>query len=72
MRPLEGLAEQVRRQDIRRLKMISAPGLPVEIRPLVVSLNQMIENLDAVYAREKRFVSDASHELRNPLAGLVG
>lgn len=71
LRPLEEVVQQVRRQDIRRLKPVDAAGVPREIDPLVTALNQMIENLDAAYARERRFVSDASHELRNPLASLL-
>ena len=38
---------------------------------MVSALNQMITDLDSAYARERRFVSDASHELRNPLASLL-
>lgn len=71
LRPLENVTQQVRQQDIRQLKTVDARGVPLEIAPLVSALNQMIENLDAAYARERRFVSDASHELRNPLAALL-
>ena len=71
LRPLEDVTQQVRQQDIRQLKTVDARGVPLEINPLVSALNQMIENLDAAYVRERRFVSDASHELRNPLAALL-
>jgi two-component system sensor histidine kinase QseC len=71
LRPLEEAAEQVRRQNIRQLKAIDVDGVPLEIDPLVKALNRMIEDLDRAYARERRFVSDASHELRNPLASLL-
>lgn len=71
LRPLKDVTAQVRRQDIRQLQPIDVDGVPVEIDPLVKALNRMIVDLDAAYARERRFVSDASHELRNPLASLL-
>jgi len=71
LRPLDDVTAQVRRQDIRNLKPIDGTGVPHEIDPLVQALNRMIADLEAAYAREHRFVSDASHELRNPLASLL-
>lgn len=71
LQPLQDVADQVRQQDLKDLKMIDVEGVPTEISPLVTALNQMIADLDATYARERRFVSDASHELRNPLASLL-
>lgn len=71
LRPLDDVTAQVRRQDIRRLRPVDVAGVPREIEPLVDALNRMIADLDAAYARERRFVSDASHELRNPLASLL-
>lgn len=71
LKPLQDVADQVRQQDLKDLKTIDVKGVPGEISPLVAALNQMIKDLDAAYARERRFVSDASHELRNPLASLL-
>ena len=69
--PLQLVSDEVNKQDIRHLKTINVHGVPQEIDPLVNSLNHMIQNLDDAYNRERRFVSDASHELRNPLAALL-
>ena len=69
--PLRAVVDQVRQQDITHLRKIEVAGIPQEIEPLVIAFNQMLEKLDAGYARERRFVSDASHELRNPLAALL-
>jgi len=71
LKPLQAVTDQVRQQDLRRLRAIDVDDVPREISPLVDALNQMISDLDAVYLRERRFVSDASHELRNPLASLL-
>jgi len=71
LKPLQDVSDQLRQQDLKDLKIIEVDGVPTEISPLVEALDQMIIDLDAAYARERRFVSDASHELRNPLASLL-
>jgi two-component system sensor histidine kinase QseC len=71
LKPLQTVTDQVRQLDLQRLKPIDVGGVPLEISPLVDAMNQMISDLEAAYARERRFVSDASHELRNPLASLL-
>lgn len=71
LKPLQNVTDQVLQQNLKQLKTVDATGVPREISPLVTALNQMITDLDAAYARERRFVSDASHEIRNPLASLL-
>lgn len=44
--------------------------VPKEIVPLVISLNHFFERTSTMLLRERRFTSDAAHELRSPLAAL--
>jgi Signal transduction histidine kinase len=48
------------------------PGNKDELDQLIVSLNQMIKKLESAFNNQKRFVSDASHELRIPLTVIQG
>ena len=43
---------------------------PEEVRPLVVSLNRLFDLVQAQVEGQRRFVADAAHQLRMPLAGL--
>jgi signal transduction histidine kinase len=47
-------------------------GLSEELRPLVQAVNAMLDRLDTSYRSQIRFVSDASHELRTPIAVIHG
>ena len=67
--------EAMRRQATRL--SVTEPGAPVavpaardELRRLALTLNEMLDRNEAAFARERRFVADASHELRSPLAVL--
>ena len=51
--------------DGRRLPV---PGARDEVHRLAVTLNEMIDRLERSFERELRFVADASHELRTPIA----
>ena len=46
--------------------------LPTEFRPLVSSINSMLERIDRSFLQANRFTADASHELRTPLTILQG
>lgn len=45
-------------------------GMPAELRPFITSINQLLEHQGATMERERRFLADAAHELRTPLAAL--
>lgn len=51
---------------------IDTPAHLDELGHLAQTFNEMLESIDAAYQTQKRFVSDASHELRAPLTALQG
>lgn len=71
LRPVERIrldTEQVTAADLGR--RIAAPGSGDEIDRLAQTMNRMLERLDESQRRQRRFVSDASHELRSPISAL--
>ena len=68
-RGLDTTAEQARRIDIhQRGARLSVERIPLEVVPLVTAINDALARLDQGYIRHKRFVADAAHELRTPIA----
>ena len=69
-RPVRDLSAQLAGRSATDLAPVQAPGAPRELQPLVAAANDMLGRLAQVLDNQKRFVRDASHQLRTPLAVL--
>lgn len=71
-RGLRILQPLTRRLALREheLEPITGPDVPVEILPLTRTIDGLFERLRAVLSLQERFIADAAHQLRTPLAGL--
>jgi two-component system sensor histidine kinase TctE len=70
LEPLNDLQDQIRRRKPGDLAPIRELDAPEEVRPLIRSINDLIERLEASMKAQQRFVADAAHQMRTPLAGL--
>ena len=70
LRPLRGVREQVAQRRADDLSPIDDSALPDEIRPVITEFNGLLARLAAAFDAQGRFVADAAHELRTPLAAL--
>ena len=71
MRPLDRLRQEVDARDPQDLTPVDDTGAPAEVRPLVQAINHHIaRNREQAEAR-RRFIDDASHQLRTPLTTLA-
>ena len=55
-----------------RLQTLTVPQQPLEVRKVAQSFNQLLERQYRAMQREKEFIANASHELKTPLAGILG
>lgn len=68
--PLAQLQERIRARRPDDLSPIDSRQVPEEISPLVGSLNDMLERLSQTIDMQKRFIADAAHQMKTPLAGM--
>jgi two-component system sensor histidine kinase TctE len=70
IKPLHQLEERIRARKPDDLSPIEAQAVPLEVAPLVHSVNDLLLRLKDSIATQKRFLADAAHQLKTPLAGL--
>jgi len=69
--PLAETSRRVSDRDAARLEPLPTAGVPVELAPLVEQINALLGRLAASFATQRRFIADAAHELRSPVAALA-
>jgi len=70
LRPLERLRDEIASRSPVDLRPVAEGDKPQEIAPLVRALNQLLARLNGAIDGQKRFIANAAHQLRTPLAGL--
>ena len=68
--PIRQLSHDLRERIQGDLSPLVAPEIPREVQPLLEASNQNMQRLRRLLSNQKRFVRDASHQLRTPLAVL--
>jgi two-component system sensor histidine kinase TctE len=72
LQPLAKLRRQVEDRAADHLAPIALDAAPQEVRSLAKALNTLLDAVQHNVEVQKRFISDAAHQLRTPLAGLKG
>jgi two-component system sensor histidine kinase TctE len=68
--PLARLSDEILERSPRDLRAINERDAPVEAKPLVAALNKLFDRVDESNRNQQRFLANAAHQLRTPLAGL--
>lgn len=68
--PLQRLQTAVARRSVRDRSPVAVDNVPGEVGPLLDSINGLLARLDHVLTLQSRFVSDAAHQLKTPVAAL--
>jgi len=70
LKPLADLAATLRGRHPGSLEPLQLAPLPSELEPMQAALNRLLGQIQGVLSRERRFIADAAHEMRTPLAVL--
>lgn len=73
LQPISEIVTAAKGMSVSRLsERIAVDGARDELRELIDVLNEMLTRIELAYNNQKQFVSDASHELRTPIAVIQG
>jgi two-component system sensor histidine kinase TctE len=72
LKPVVIVRRQIEARSARELRPLDAASVPTEVRPLVDALNLLFEMLTGAARAQRQFVADTAHQLRTPMAGLLG
>ncbi len=70
LQPLHILADEIAQRSSRDLRPIPEQHVFLEVRALTDTINDLLERLGLAIATQQRFIANAAHQLRTPLAGL--
>jgi len=70
IKPLALLEKRIRARKPDDMSPLDETGVPEEVVPLVASVNDLLSRLTVSLTTQKRFLADAAHQLKTPLAGL--
>jgi two-component system sensor histidine kinase QseC len=70
LKPLQNMAQVIRGRNAESLEPLQLLPLPKELEPMQAALNRLLFQIERVLQRERRFIGDAAHEMRTPLAVL--
>jgi two-component system sensor histidine kinase TctE len=68
--PLSTLRREIETRSHRDLSALSEEKAPQEVRPLIHAMNDLLARVGIAIAAQQRFIADAAHQLRTPIAGL--
>jgi len=68
--PLSTLRQEIENRSHRDLSALSEEQAPQELQPLIRAMNGLLARLGSAIEAQQRFIADAAHQLRTPIAGL--
>jgi two-component system OmpR family sensor kinase len=71
LQPLHDTSRRVSDRDAARLDPLPTENVPNELLPLVQQINGLLARLESAFDAQRRFLADAAHELRSPVAALA-
>lgn len=68
--PLSTLRKEIETRSHRDLSALPEEQAPQEVQPLIRAMNDLLQRLSKTLAAQQRFIADAAHQLRTPVAGI--
>ncbi|AIN58915.1 two-component sensor histidine kinase [Pseudomonas soli] len=68
LQPLQNMARVIRGRHAESLEPLQLVPLPKELEPMQAAINRLLAQIEQLLRREHRFIADAAHEMRTPLA----